>query len=822
MPHDPITEPLRPDASRMWGLSSGQMLLVAGFIVAAAAAGLVGALQLQRVQDQAREAEVTRVTDERMRLLRSSTLRCLEVLHAMASFLEESPALTREGFRRFVRGPLERLPELQALEWIPHVAASERDDYEAAARRDGLDGFRVTELREGVVAPARARESYHPVFFVEPADNNLPAIGFDVSSDPERRHALQRALHTRAPAATAPLRLAQERAPHELGMLVFAPVFARDHTPRGFAVAVLRIQDFMRPALAQLVSDGFAVRVYDRERPEQVLLALGEPAPSELARLVQLEFAGRTLALSFVPTQRYLNEHKHHAPWLFAGAGLLLGLLVAAHVARSMRYTHEVERRGLERAAANQRLEAEVAIRKQAQEQAAAAREAQAQFLANVSHEIRTPLNAIIGYAQLLQRCDADQTLRREALSTIGHSGQHLLTLLDEVIDLTKIEAGYVQLRPCDFDLVALVRSVAAMLRPSCERKGLPLRVDVASAPTWVRGDEGKLRQVLINLVSNAVKFTERGEVRLRVEQSDGRVQFEVSDTGIGIEPAEQERVFATFYQADPSRAAGSAGLGLSISRRLVELLGGELSLCSTPGRGSTFRFAIELASPLAAESSHKAPQIRLVSGAECNALVVDDRKPNRDILQHMLAAMGCNVSCASSGQAALELAAERRFQVIFLDLLMPGLDGIDSARALRARDPNVKLIAFSASALDPQRARCHALGFDGFLPKPFRVHQLQACLRDLVGVPLCADSQHSSGNLPAAPYVPSALLRRIRAAVELYQVTRLRHALTELEGLGQREQAWAERLRMHARRYEMSELLMLLAQLEAATENAA
>ncbi|HTU58959.1 MAG TPA: CHASE domain-containing protein, partial [Polyangiales bacterium] len=445
-----------------------------------------------------------------MRLLRSSTLRCLEALHAMASFIAESPELTREGFRRFVRGPLERLPELQAFEWIPRVTGAERAAYEATA------GFRFTELdADGRVAVAEPRALYHPVYFAEPAHENRLALGFDVGSQPERRQALQRALTTGAPAASAPVRLAQEHAAREHGMLVFTPVLDRDTDgdapPRGFAVAVLRIRDFMQPALAELVHDGFDVRVYDRERPKQVLFALGEAAPARLQRQAVLDVAGRHLALSFVPTERFVRQHLGPAPWLFASAGLLFGCLIAAHVARSMRYTHDVERRVLERAAANQRLQAEIATRKQAQEEAARAREAQAQFLANVSHEIRTPLNAIIGYAQILQRADTDRALHSEALTTIGQSGQHLLTLLDEVIDLTKIEAGHVQLRPCDFDLHALIESVALMLRPKCEQKGLALKVELNDAASWQRGDQGKLRQVLINLLGNALKFTERG-----------------------------------------------------------------------------------------------------------------------------------------------------------------------------------------------------------------------------------------------------------------------------------------------------------------------
>jgi signal transduction histidine kinase/DNA-binding response OmpR family regulator len=828
MPHDRITDQAETGGGVRWGLSPAQLLLVGGFVFIAAGAGLAFALQLQRMQQRALHAEVTRLTDERMRLLRSSTLRCLEVLHAMVSFLEVSPELTRERFRHFVRGPLARLPELQAFEWIPRVARAERDAYEAAARRDGLHNFGFTELAAaGGVTAAQERATYHPVFFVEPAHSNLAALGFDVGSDPERRLALQRAMDAGAPVATAPVRLAQEREVREFGMLVFAPVadgVGRHAVPRGFAVAVLRIRDFVRPALQQLEHDGFAVRVFDRERPGQVLFALGEPADAApaaaFAREASLEVAGRDLRLSFVPTQRFLRQHASYGPWLFASAGLVLSLLVAAHIARSMRYTREVERRALERAAANQRLQAEIGIRKQAQEEAAAARQAQAQFLANLSHEIRTPLNAIIGYSQILQRSDTEPLLRVQALQTIAHSGQQLLSLLDEVIDLTKIEAGHIQLRACDFDLASLVTSVAFMLRPNCEQKGLELKLAVDSDLCWVRGDEGKLRQVLINLLGNAVKFTEQGEIRVVAVREGACVHFEVSDTGMGIDAAQQERVFATFYQTDASRAQGGAGLGLSISRRLVELLGGELLLRSAPGRGSTFYFSLELAACLVPQREQS--QVRLQAGAACSALVVDDRESNRDILQHMLVAIGCSVCSASSGPTALELAAQQHFDVIFLDLLMPGLDGIETASALHKRGTRAKLIAFSASVLAEQRAHYRSLGFDGFLSKPFGLQHLHACLRDAVGLTVSDAPEHAGAELTSPPLVPTQLLTLLRDAAQLHQVTRLRRVLSELETRGERERIWSQRLRSHALRYEMAEVLALVTQLEAATENAA
>jgi PAS domain S-box-containing protein len=479
-----------------------------------------------------------------------------------------------------------------------------------------------------------------------------------------------------------------------------------------------------------------------------------------------------------------------------------------------------VHARTKELAEANQRLSDEVAIRKRAQEDAAQARDAQTQFLANLSHEIRTPLNAIIGYSQILQRYDIHAALHREALLAIVQGGHHLLSLVDEVIDLSKIESGHLQLQAADFDLGALISGLSYLFRNKSDRKGLGLRVEgLGASPHWVRGDEGKLRQVLINLLGNALKFTEQGELRLRVVPlGEETFRFEVIDTGIGIAEEDQAQVFGEFYQAETSRAAEGAGLGLAISRRLVALLGGTLELRSTPGWGSDFHFTLAFARPLAVVASQanaRHPRIRLAEGTQCRVMVVDDLEQNRNVLCHMLTAIGCEVASASSGSDALAQLPEFAPELVFLDVLMPGKGGIETAREMRqmAAGEALKLVAFSASAFETQRAQYLESGFDAFMPKPFRIERINECLAELLGVTFVAEEVAVLVADPSSIELPPELLDQLRDAAESYQVTKLRQLFEQLERGGSAQAALAERLRASAARYDMSSLLEQLGQ---------
>jgi len=381
---------------------------------------------------------------------------------------------------------------------------------------------------------------------------------------------------------------------------------------------------------------------------------------------------------------------------------------------------------------------------RRAKESAEAATRAKSEFLANMSHELRTPLNGVLGYAQLLQRDRSLSTSQREALEAIAKGGSHLLGLINDVLDLSKIEAGHVDIEATTTDLAQLGVDLKYLVAESARRKGLMLAVDIApGTPRRVVLDGRHLRQVLLNLLSNAIKFTQQGEVRLAIAPSDtGRLVFEVSDTGVGISPEDLSAIFEAFTQTRTGATAGGTGLGLTISQHLIARMGGELRVESVPGEGSRFFFDLPFA-PAAdasdvAETERVTPPLdaRLVDGQELSALVVDDSDVNRRIMAALLESAGLRVMTAAGGHEAIALARRHRPDVIFMDLKMEDLDGFETTRRLAAdaATADIPVIAVTASAFGDKRTAAREAGCVDYLPKPVRAEALFAVLQTHVG----------------------------------------------------------------------------------------
>ena len=391
------------------------------------------------------------------------------------------------------------------------------------------------------------------------------------------------------------------------------------------------------------------------------------------------------------------------------------------------------------------RIEMEERLR-QASAAAAAANAAKSEFLAHMSHEIRTPMNAVLGLAQVLER-EPLAPAQRDMVGRIRGAGQSLLAILNDVLDLSKIEAGQLRIEPRPFDLRALLANLDSLMGQAARAKGLALRIEPpALPPGQLRGDGLRIEQILINLVSNAIKFTERGEVSVRVrtdevEEAQLRVHAEVRDTGIGIAPEAQARLFAPFTQADAgiARRFGGTGLGLSICKRLVELMGGAIGVRSQPGLGSTFWFELPLergAGSEPASAAIPAPAAASASGsrlAGMHVLVVDDSAMNRDLVQRALALEGAEATLAADGQQAIELlrGRPRAFDAVLMDVQMPVLDGLSATRRIRDELGLAALpvIAFTAGVGADQQAAARAAGADDVLPKPMDLEQMTLLL---------------------------------------------------------------------------------------------
>ncbi len=427
-----------------------------------------------------------------------------------------------------------------------------------------------------------------------------------------------------------------------------------------------------------------------------------------------------------------------------------LGPRDIALMARAFNRMLEAQRlRELELRHHRERLEQAVAGRtrelQQAKEVAESASAAKSEFLARMSHELRTPLNAVLGYTQIL-KMDGNLTGRQRAgLDHIQTSGEHLLTLIVDILDLSRIEAGKTELLVAPTVLRPLLQGVGDIVRLKAEEKGLAFNVLAhPELPASVMADEKRLRQVLINLLGNAVKFTDRGHVTLSVTPEPGttggstRVRFEVSDSGVGIEPAALRRLFQPFEQAGEAhhRAAGT-GLGLAISRQLVELMGGEIHVHTRHGEGSRFWFVLDF--PEAIEEPVRAaePPPRAVSrryeGHRRRVLVVDDVAANRHLLCDLLERHGFEVDLAHDGAQALERVRAGQPDLVLMDIRMPVMDGLEATARLRAEEATRRLpiVAVSANASPEDRRRCLEGGADAFLAKPVQHELLTAVLTE-------------------------------------------------------------------------------------------
>jgi two-component system sensor histidine kinase/response regulator len=391
-----------------------------------------------------------------------------------------------------------------------------------------------------------------------------------------------------------------------------------------------------------------------------------------------------------------------------------------------------------------------------AKETAEAASRAKSAFLANMSHELRTPMNAILGFSQLLLREQNLSDQQHDYLGIVERSGLHLLSLINDVLAMSKIEAGHAALNPTAFNLRQMLINIEEMIAPRADEKKLQLFFELGvDVPRYIRADEGKLRQILINLITNAIKFTHEGGVTVHVIYAHGRLHFEVEDTGPGISPADQQQLFRPFVQTQTGiHAQEGTGLGLAITQQYVRLMGGDIQVESEVGRGTTFRLdvQVELASPDDVKPSEARGRrvIGLASntGEKHRVLVVDDRQENRRLLVEWLNMVGVAARQAVNGAEAVAICETWTPHLTWMDMRMPEMDGYEATRRIKAMNESVKVIALTASAFEQDRAEVMAAGCDDFVAKPVPESIVFEKLAEHLGVELIYEGEKDATRL--------------------------------------------------------------------------
>ena len=481
----------------------------------------------------------------------------------------------------------------------------------------------------------------------------------------------------------------------------------------------------------------------------------------------------------------------------------------------------------------------------QAQALAETASQAKSAFLAHVSHELRTPLNSILGYTQLLRRDQGLTAKHQETIATIHRSGEHLLLLINDLLDLSKIEAQKIELTPGSFPLSKFLHNLVETARMRARTKGLPVDAEIpADLPAGVYADERRLRQILINLLNNAVKFTAQGRVTLRVREVGGwgdrelgrtapptphypnalslQLRFEVEDTGIGIPADQLDKIFLPFYQVDARATPEGSGLGLPISQQLVRLMGGELFVKSTVGQGSTFWFDLGL--PVANEvvAAAAPPDRRIIgfTGVPRKILLVDDNAGNRAFLRDALFLLGFELREAVNGQEAVEMAQTWQPQLILMDLLMPIMGGFEATRRIRTFAPQPVIIGVSASVLESVRQDSFAAGCDDFLAKPVRIEELLECLRQHLGlewiytnpVGTVSESEPPPVSEPGPLAIPpSTLLAELLQFAEDGYITDIQQSVASMKALDANFIPFAARIEQLAENFQFDQMIALI-----------
>ncbi|MCB5161112.1 ATP-binding protein [Marinomonas algarum] len=700
-------------------------------------------------------------------LLNNRIKNSVDMLYSLVGLIKSSDHMRVKEFETFAQRVVQRDSSILSVSLNFAVAGDDLNAFERSAQLSYPEiPFRITEsARDGEIVPVTPRPKHIVVTYIHPLETNKVALGYDLYSQPDRRFAVDQAIAFQQAYPTSPLSLLEDTK----AVILFLPFFddVQKETFLGVAIAVIEVETLTETIVeyGRLPNTELYLVDEDNASPDPIIVAKSKSASLSAVDLVQryqqddfqhavsfdINVGAKAWRLYQVSDSRFFKQ-----PWvvkfvlacgfLFTGAFGWFLLIVSGHTAE---IESRVTLRTRDLLLANDELKASELEQSKAKEEAVRASHAKSAFLATMSHEIRTPLNGVIGCLALLMSTRL-QPKQQELAKLSQQSAESLLDIINDILDLSKIEVGNFVLEKQAFSLPELVEEVTHIFVLKAEEKGIVLNSTLDAVPNvTLLGDRLRIKQILVNLLGNAVKFTQQGEVSLHLsltQQKGQHVMLDVSvkDTGIGISKENQAHLFQRFNQADSSttRRFGGTGLGLAISKEFIDAMNGHISLTSEHGVGSNFTCRIPLAlvsnseadrsKTSATKPQDKRHNERPVFNAK--VLLVEDNLTNQIVARGLLKLFGIEVVVAENGQQAVEKADAQCFDLIFMDCQMPVMDGYEATRTLRqsgsgATPADVAIVALSANAMKGDKETCIAAGMDDHIAKPISQDKLEAVL---------------------------------------------------------------------------------------------
>lgn len=652
----------------------------------------------------------------------------VDMLNAL---FQASSDVTREEFEQFASQLMAYPNGLSAVEWRPKVTANEREFYEFRAHKDGIGNFSFRQKNTyGELIPSLQKEVYFPVYYVYPYTGNEKARGFDLYSDDTRRATIDKVISSGQPACSDVISLVQGN--NDNAFLYFSPL--KNHQSAtgidnilGFTLGVIKIKDIVEYSFPKIYAERLDIEINDiTNAQERTLLFTSGSSNSSLQRTMHIKVIDHTWEVTFNLDELYFYQHKDWTSWYILTGGLIFIVLLTAFLLILTGITDLVEKE-----VANKTEDLQ-----EARQKADESSRAKSEFLANMSHELRTPLNGIIGMLTLAEK-SSDPIRMQYFIGKAHRTSNLLLGIINDILDVSKIEAEKLHLEEIPFNLQDILTSSYDMISTAAHLKNLQyIQSGQVNGLPVLLGDPLRLQQVLINLLNNAVKFTEKGKVSLifshQFPDNDSvNLTFRIEDTGIGIKSEDLAKLFKPFSQADASttRKYGGSGLGLVICQHLIKAMGGALSVESQPGKGSRFEFSV-----LLKRARVNIQPSQPVEKQKINAsiLVVEDNIINAEVMAGLLEDMQHTVQHCNNGLEALEYLREHpQTDLIFMDIQMPVMDGLEATRQIKAEEKlkNIPLIGLSANALDEDKQKALQAGMDDYLTKPITYSALQGAI---------------------------------------------------------------------------------------------